>query len=652
MRAVGALGIAAIFLWLLARRLEGIDPAEILAALSTVDAAQWIAAAAATGASFAAIGRHEVVICRHLGVMTADEGAVRRSGMAGVAIGQTLGLGVLTGALVRWHVSRHLTLGQASAVSATVALSFVVGWAVLVAVVALVLDSPPGRGWGVAALAVAAAAVAGLLAAGSRAQRRGGIPNAFTLFGALGFVAVDLVAVAFVLHLLCPPELGLAFGALLPAFLIAYGAGVVSGTPGGVGVFEVTLVAMLPQTGVAPLMAAVVAWRVLYFALPALIGGIAAAFASTDRRGPQKVGRGGDQPIIAPLRRTRAEAGLVRQGHLETLFIAEGVAAIAGRTPHALVVLGDPIAPKAGREAVEAALRALVARAGNEARRIAIYKCGARTAAMARGAGMRALPVAREAWIAADRFDLSAPARAGLRRKLRKASAAGVTVRQEAAPDMAELAALAAAWAGARGGERGFSMGRFEPGYVGGQRVYVARVGARAVGFATFHAEAHPGAGEMTLDLMRPHPDAPEGTMHALVAQAIADAAAAGIARLSLAAVPEPGCGLPGVLGAWFDKIAGIFGAGAGAEGLRQFKAGFAPQWERLYILAPSLPALVVAGAEIARAVIAPAALPARGADRRAVQLHHEHYGIAGGDGAWQMSAGKAAVTAGPNPGI
>lgn len=643
-----ALGVGALFLWLLARRLEGIEPAEIMSALSTVGPAQWIAAAAATLASFAAIGRHEVVIARHLGLASHDEPALRRSGMSAVAIGQTLGLGILTGALVRWRLLPHLTLGQATAVSASVAVSFVIGWAVLLAVASVLFDAPPGRVWGVAGLTLAAASIAGLLVAGYQTKRPRGLPNAFTIGGALGFVMVDLVAAAVVLHLLCPPELGLGFGALLPAFLVAYGAGVVSGTPGGVGVFEVTLVAMLPQTDVAPIMAAVIAWRVLYFALPALLGGGAAALARPraplSRDAPQL----GPRQAIAPLRRVRAETALVRQGHLETLAIGDGIAAIAGRTPHMLVVLGDPVAPEAGRAPIVTALKRLSAAARREARGVVIYKCGARTAAMARAAGMRALPVAREAWIDPARFDLAAPSRAGLRRKLRKAAAAGVSVRHEMAPDMAELAQLAANWATAHGGERGFSMGRFEAGYVAGQRVYVARVAGRAVGFATFHAGSAPGAQEWTLDLMRPHADAPDGTMHALVALALAEAAAAGIGRVSLAAVPEPGCALPGIIGASFDAVAGRFGGGAGNEGLRQFKAGFGPEWERLYFIAPSLPAAMLAGAEIARAIVAPRPLPQGGGAHRAAQVEHEHYGIAGAACPWQMSSGKAAQAALP----
>ncbi len=59
---------------------------------------------------------------------------------------------------------------------------------------------------------------------------------------------------------------------------------------------------------------------------------------------------------------------------------------------------------------------------------------------------------------------------------------------------MAELALLNAAWVAARGPEMGLSMGRFAPGYVAGQRIYVARQGVRPVGFATFHCLPGDGA--------------------------------------------------------------------------------------------------------------------------------------------------------------
>ncbi len=95
------------------------------------------------------------------------------------------------------------------------------------------------------------------------------------------------------------------------------------------------------------------------------------------------------------------------------------------------------------------------------------------------------------------------------------------------------MAEVAADWATRSGGERGFSMGRFDADYVAGQRCFLAWSGDRLVAFATFHATAE----EWVLDLMRSASDMPDGTMHGLITQAIRAAGSEGVARFSLAAM-------------------------------------------------------------------------------------------------------------------
>ena len=111
-------------------------------------------------------------------------------------------------------------------------------------------------------------------------------------------------------------------------------------------------------------------------------------------------------------------------------------------------------------------------------------------------------------------------------------------------------------------------MGRFEPDYLAGQRVYVARKGLRPVGFASFHT----GAAGWALDLLRPHPEAPDGTAHALVAAAIADAARAGV-RAAVAGRGPRG----GLRQRPWRRMLGLLsclapGVRQAAPGLRQFK--------------------------------------------------------------------------------
>jgi phosphatidylglycerol lysyltransferase len=200
--------------------------------------------------------------------------------------------------------------------------------------------------------------------------------------------------------------------------------------------------------------------------------------------------------------------------------------------------------------------------------------------------------VAAEAWLCPAQFSPAGPARAGLRRKLRRAGLAGVSITAVTGPlPQAEMARVAAQWTAAHGGERGFSMGRWCPQYVAGQRVFLARHEGRVIAFVTLHD----GLDEWTLDLLRSLPGCPDGTMYALLAAAIDAARAAGIPRLSLATVSR----------AQHGRRAGYRADG----GLARFKTAFAPRWEPLYLCAPAWWALGIVAADIARAVFRPAPL-------------------------------------------
>ena len=77
-------------------------------------------------------------------------------------------------------------------------------------------------------------------------------------------------------------------------------------------------------------------------------------------------------------------------------------------------------------------------------------------------------------------------------------------------------------------------------------------------------------------------------------------AGAAGVPRLSLAAVPvPPDTRDPAPLRLLRHRLETASGGG----GLRQFKQTFAPAWETLYIAAPSLPALAAGALDVTREI-------------------------------------------------
>ena len=571
--------------WLLARRCETIDFGAVWPALAALPPLQWAGALACTGLSLWALGQYDVVLHRAMGTGIAP-GRARAAGMRAMAIAQTVGFGGLTGALVRWRCLPECDLWLATRLSLWVSVSFMGALGLLAGLALLLLE---GHAVWAALLAIA------VIAALSRLTRLPGLPHlrVGTLPRLIGWTAIDTCAAGAVIWLLLPQGVEVPVSAVVFGYLAALGAGLASQSPGGVGAFELCLLALLPQVPEADLVAAIIGYRVVYHAIPALLALLALIRPASAAPRPGLLQAEGAARHRALAEAPQAEWGLAHQGARILLSPCQQAGWLVRRAGGTLAAIGTPM----GR----ANLPVLRAHAGQLGLNLALYKCGPRLAAEARAAGWAVERIASEAVIDTARWSLERPACRGLRRKLKSAAKAGVTT--EIAPPhlpLAEMTRIHADWAARSGGERGFSMGRFCPALLDHQRVVLARRDGVLVGFASFHV----GRDEWTLDLMRQTGDAPDGTMMALIAAAIAQAREAGVARLSLAALPD----LPGWIPAW---IRARIAARPGGAGLEQFKRSFGPDWRPLYAAAPHRAGLARAGVEIARAVHAPAPLDA-----------------------------------------
>ena len=588
--------LATGFVALFYDRLSRLDLSAIWGGFHAVGAMQWVGALLATGCSFWAVGRYDAVVHRILATGTCEKQA-RRAGIAGIAISQTLGMGVFTGALVRWKMLPDMSLWQATRLSATVALSFLAGWAVVTGV-AVALLSPMLSPW-LALLPLVS--MGGLIMASlfvpplTLFNRRIQWPTLPAILSIIGLSALDTVAAAAALYILLPDGVAISFATLYPAFLLAVGAALVSGTPGGVGPFEVILLALLPDVGAEPVLGAVLAFRAVYYALPALLGlALLAHGAKPATQTPATLTKPAAIPYLNSLIANApfAEANLLRQG--DKMFLSQDDSAaglIVALTGQTLTALRDPLNPQHTTDALQTLQRAALA----QARIPCLYKCNARTAARARRMGFRVLPIAQEVWLDPRKFTPDTPNHRQLRRKLRKSATAGISVLRPDILPLPDMAAISEEWVRKNGGERRFSMGVFNRDFVQSQRVYLAMLNGQLQGFITLNI-CHT---EWSLDLMRQRGAAPDGTMHALLMRATQDAAAANIQRLSLAALPYPQQN---------RLLKRILKQGSG-NGLRQFKMSFAPNRQTLYIAAPNLTALCLAGFDIARA-ISPAIRP------------------------------------------
>lgn len=583
------LAIGALCLWILFDKLATVDIDPILDACLAIPALNWVLAFAFTALSFLAIGQYDVIF--HALLRTGVSAArARDAGIVSIAASQIIGFGLLSGTLARLRLLPELSPAQALRLSITVALSFLASWGVITALACLLLPSPAWTQLPSALTMVCALFALALILCQPLWHVLGRRIPWPTLGASLRLpllVLADTSAAALALWMLVPSGIDLPFLALFPAYLLALGAALVTGTPGGVGPFEITLLTALPLVPEPALLSAILAYRVIYFALPGVLAGL--ALIAGPARPPRSPAR--DLPAFpAPSLLLDPEALLARSNGSTTLAGAHGTPlASVARAGHSLIALGAPLTPRTDR-ALPLALRQL---AGGEFRAPVLYKCPARLAASARRQGWKVVPIASNAVLSPMTFTTEGPQARQLRRKLRSASKSGVRITQCLAPlPLSAMKTVSDDWSARNGGERGFSMGRFDPDHLARQQVLLAYSGDRLVAFVSFHHTAR----SWCLDLMRSSSDCPDGTMHALIVEAISVAARMRVARLSLAAVPA----------ATRSRALHLLTSRMGGSGLSRFKACFAPRYEPLYLAAPRWSGLLIGGLDVARAILHP----------------------------------------------
>ena len=100
----------------------------------------WAAALALTAAAFWAVGQYDAVLHRYFETGVDARGA-RIAGVSAIAVSQTIWLGMVTGAILRWRMLPNQSRGQATRITVAVALSFLAGWAVVTAAAVLAFDT-------------------------------------------------------------------------------------------------------------------------------------------------------------------------------------------------------------------------------------------------------------------------------------------------------------------------------------------------------------------------------------------------------------------------------------------------------------------------------------------------------------------------------
>ncbi|WP_371809765.1 bifunctional lysylphosphatidylglycerol flippase/synthetase MprF [Ruegeria sp. HKCCD6428] len=217
------------------------------------------------------------------------------AGASGYAVSNCLGFSYITGTAIRYRIyaSLGLDLGRVAGVIAT---SWVAFWMGLVLVLGVLLTVHPDGISKVMPVSETVETVIGLcllgalvamfiwLSSGGRRLAVAGI--GFDLPGGklaslLTLAAIgDLVGASMALYVLMPDDLGVGYPYFFTIYIAAIAVGILSHAPGGLGVFEATLIAGLGLSGRSDVIAALLLYRVVYTFLPFGIASVSIAIAS------------------------------------------------------------------------------------------------------------------------------------------------------------------------------------------------------------------------------------------------------------------------------------------------------------------------------------------------------------------------------------
>jgi len=207
--------------------------------------------------------------------------------------------------------------------------------------------------------------------------------------------------------------------------------------------------------------------------------------------------------------------------------------------------------------------------------------------------GLHLFKLGEHAHVELPGFNLKGASRANLRSGVNRAEREGL--RFEVVPAaqvdalLPELRRVSDAWlAEQRGGEKAFSVGRFDEDYLRQLPVAVVRREDGIVAFANLLTTD--ARDEAALDLMRYVPDAPPGTMDFLIASILLHLQAQGYRRFGLGMSPMAGMAERSGAPKWQRIARLVFEHGDrfyNFRGLRSFKDKFAPVWEARFLAAP-----------------------------------------------------------------
>jgi uncharacterized membrane protein YbhN (UPF0104 family) len=283
---VASAALFAISIGVLYYMIHELDSKEVTAAFARASFSQIWMALCFTALSYLMLTGYDWVA---LPAVTTQKVRYRVAALASFtsyAVSFTLGFPLLTAATVRYWIYSSVGLGAKAIASLTLiaGITFWLGMGVVFATVMIVL---PGSAATFTRLPLTMNVMIGLavlLAIGAYllVVKRGNrslsvkgwrlrLPGVRITSKQMALGAADVCAGAAVLYVLLPPDAQVPFATMLAAYVFACTLGIASNAPGGIGVFEATMLLALPGVPREQLLGALLVYRLCYYLLPFIL---------------------------------------------------------------------------------------------------------------------------------------------------------------------------------------------------------------------------------------------------------------------------------------------------------------------------------------------------------------------------------------------
>lgn len=289
---IGCLAIVGAALWILHRYLSQIAWRDVAAAWSQLPVHRIAYSIAATAVSFAMLALFDVLAARTVVRDRVSTGLAAFAGAVTQGISNTLGFHAITGTALRYRIyaTAGVGAGDIARIIGLAGLGVGLGFAVVITG-ALCWQPAITHGWGRLpgiVLIVLLAALPIWLARRPRTLHVWRWPLAFPGAGVAAaqmlIGGVEMLAAISALYVLLPDGVAPPFVDFLPIYVGAVLAGILSHSPGGLGVFETIMLAAFPAEVRADLLVAMVCYRLTYSLLPFVLASAALALFELRQR--------------------------------------------------------------------------------------------------------------------------------------------------------------------------------------------------------------------------------------------------------------------------------------------------------------------------------------------------------------------------------